>query len=203
MKKQQKQIWVLLAMLAIFVGAFFGIRKYNEAQSEKPARQEGTVVLDVSADDVIRYTYDYEGETYTLEKEGDTWYAAGDHTRNLYQYRAGSLMEGIAPLIATQVIENVSDLAQYGLTEPQRTISYETATGSYTIYVGDRNSVTASYYVSLPSDSRVYVVDADAITKFNVALEEMVNETPAETDESTEAEEAVTESKQEVSETME
>jgi len=180
MKKQQKQIWMLLVMLVIFVGAFFGIKKYNQVQSEKPKESEGTVILDVKAEDVIRYTYDYEGETYTLEREGDTWYAADDHTLNLYQYRAGSLMEGVAPLVATQIIENVSDLAQYGLKEPQRTISYETSGGSYTIYVGDRNSVTASYYVSLPSESKVYVVDADAITKFNVALEDMVNETTAE-----------------------
>lgn len=187
MKKQQKQIWMLLAVLVIFVSAFFGIKKYNQVQAEKPEEPEGTVILDVKSEDVIRYTYDYEGETYTLEKEGDTWYAANDHTLNLYQYRAGSLTEGVAPLVATQIIENVSDLAQYGLKEPQRTISYETSTGSYTIYVGDRNSVTASYYVSLPSESKVYVVGADAITKFNVALEDMVNETPAETDGSTEA----------------
>lgn len=78
-------------------------------------------------------------------------------------------------LEASQIIENVSDLGRYGLKEPQRTISYETAVGSYILYVGDKNTVTSSYYVCLPSDSTVYVVDAAVVNRFNVSLEDLIN----------------------------
>lgn len=183
MKRQQRQTLVLLLVLAALGGVLFGVRRYNRIREERGEEPEGEVILAVDSDEIIRYGFDYEGESYVLEKEGDTWYDAENHARNLYQYRAAALTEGVAPLVATQVIENVSDLGQYGLEEPQRTIFYETATESYTLYVGDKNTVTASYYVSLPSDSNVYVVEGAAINRFNVTLESLTDES-AETESS-------------------
>ena len=85
-------------------------------------------------------------------------------------------VNGIAPLEASQVIENVTDLAQYGLTEPQKTITVETAAKSYILYVGDKNDLTSSYYVCFPSTSTVYVVSATDINRFNYGLDELVEE---------------------------
>lgn len=180
MKKQRVQLLVLAIVLIALCAALLGVRQYNQAQAEKPEEEEGEVVLAVEADDIIRFSYDYEGVTYTFEKEGDTWYYAEDHDLTLRQYYTASLVTGVAPLVATQIIENVTDMGQYGLTEPQRTISYETATGSYILYVGDKNTVTSGYYVCLPSESAVYVVDSADISRFNVTLDNLVDDTEEE-----------------------
>jgi hypothetical protein len=195
MKKQQKQMIALLAVLVVLGAAFFGIKQYNKIQDEKPEEEEteGEVILDVNSDDVVRISFDYEGETYTFEKEDDTWYYAEDHDLPIYQYRITALASAIAPFTADQVIENVEDMSTYGLSEPQQTITFETATGSYILYVGDTNSVTSSRYVSLPSEGNVYVVPASTISKFSITVDDVTNTSELESDEESDETETVEE----------
>lgn len=190
MKKQKIQMLVLLGVLLLLCGMFLGVKKYNQKQAEKPEETDQVVVIDVSTEDIVRFSYDYEGETYSYEKEDDTWYYAPDHSLKLLQYRTGNLMSGLAPLKTGQVIENVTDLEQYGLKEPKQTITYETATESYILYVGSQNSVTGGYYVCMPSQSTVYMVEASAINKLTVTAEDLIDTTTDTTEESTESTES-------------
>lgn len=190
MKKQKIQMLVLLGVLLLLCGAFLGVKKYNRKQAEKPEETDEVVVIDVSTEDIVRFSYDYEGETYSYEKEDDTWYYAPDHSLKLLQYRTGNLMSGLAPLKTEQVIENVTDLEQYDLKEPKQTITYETATESYILYVGSQNSVTGGYYVCMPSQSTVYMVEASAINKLTVTAEDLIDTTTDTTEESTESTES-------------
>ena len=107
MKKQKIQMLVLLGVLLLLCGTFLGVKKYNQKQAEKPEETDQVVVIDVSTEDIVRFSYDYEGETYAYEKEDDTWYYAPDHSLKLLQYRTGNLMSGLAPLKTGQVIEDV------------------------------------------------------------------------------------------------
>lgn len=192
MKKQQRQLFIMAGVLVVLLCAFLGLKQYNKAQADKPAAEEEKIlVIDAAAEDVTQLAYDYEGEDCAFEKEEVTWYATGDHSLNIKQTRITSMVNGIAPLEASQIIENVTDLAQYGLTEPQKTITVETAAKSYILYVGDKNDLTSSYYVCFPSTSTVYVVSATDINRFNYGLDELVEEeteTSAETSESSTAE---------------
>ena len=101
----------------------------------------------------------------------------------------------VAPLKADQVIENVTDMSQYGLADPERTIQYETADRSVIINVGNLNSMTSQYYVAFPSEMKVYVVATNVVTGFNYTLEDLVEETTEATEtaetETTEAVETV------------
>lgn len=94
----------------------------------------------------------------------------------------------VAPLKADQVIENVTDMSQYGLADPESTIQYETADRSVIINVGNLNSMTSQYYVAFPSEMKVYAVATNVVTGFNYTLEDLVEvEETAEETESTEA----------------
>ena len=176
MKKQQRQLFILVGVLVVLLCAFLGLKQYNKVQADKPAAEEEKILVIDAAAEVTQLAYDYEGEDCVFEKEADTWYAAQDHSLNIKQTRIASMVNGIAPLEASQAIENVTDLAQYGLTEPQRTITVETAAKSYILYVGDKNDLTSSYYVCFPSTSTVYVVSATDINRFNYGLDELVEE---------------------------
>ena len=86
------------------------------------------------------------------------------------------------------MIENVTDMSQYGLANPERTIQYETADRSVIINVGNLNSMTSQYYIAFPSEMKVYVVATNVVTGFNYTLEDLVEvEETAEETESTEA----------------
>ena len=182
MKKKQRQMMALVVLAA----AFLGIRQYNKNASSATSTTEDTqeTVLDVNSDDITSFRYVYEGETYAFEKKDETWYYTDDHSLNLNQER----IKAMAPLKADQVIENVTDMSQYGLADPERTIQYETADRSVIINVGNLNSMTSQYYIAFPSEMKVYVVATNVVTGFNYTLEDLVEvEETAEETESTEA----------------
>ena len=194
MKKKQRQMIVMLLALVVLAAAFLGIRQYNKNASSENSTTEDTqeTVLDVNSDDITSFRYVYEGETYAFEKKDDTWYYADDHSLNLNQDRIKAMILKVAPLKADQVIENVTDMSQYGLADPERTIQYETADRSVIINVGNLNSMTSQYYVAFPSEMKVYVVTTNVVTGFNYTLEDLVEET-TEATETAETETAETE----------
>lgn len=174
MKKQKVQLVALILVLAALAGTFFGIRKYKETQEKKPAEENGTVILDVSRDDVVNIIYDYDGETYQYEKAEGTWYLAEDHTQSVKQHYIDAMALGASKLTATQILENVEDLSQYGLESP-RTIVFDTAIQRFRIYVGDRNVMTSSYYIQLPDKpDTVYIVPDTFFNRFNYGPEDII-----------------------------
>lgn len=192
MKKQQRQMLILLIVLVALLALFFGVKQYNKIQAQKPAEEEEMItVIDAAGEDIIKLIYDYDGETYTFEKKEDTWYAAEDASLNIKQTRLTNMVGALTPLEATQKIEDVSDFSQYGLEEPQRTITVETAEKSDILYVGDKNELTSSYYVCLPGETVVYTVSSSDISRFNYALADLIEEEEEEsTDEAESASEA-------------
>lgn len=184
----------MLLALVVLAAAFLGIRQYNKNASSATSITEDTqeTVLDVNSDDITSFRYVYEGETYAFEKEDETWYYADDHSLNLNQDRIKAMILKVAPLKADQVIENVTDMSQYGLADPERTIQYETADRSVIINVGNLNSMTSQYYIAFPSEMKVYVVATNVVTGFNYTLEDLVEET-IEATETAETETAETE----------
>lgn len=191
MRKKQRQMIGMLLALVVLAAAFLGIRQYNKNMASTTSATEDTqeTVLDVDYDDITSFSYVYEGETYSFEKEDDTWYYAGDHSLNLKQERIKAMLLKVAPLKVNQVIENVTDMSQYGLANPERTIRYETADRSVIINVGNLNSMTSQYYIAFPSEMTVYAVTTNVVTGFNNTLDDLVEETTEET-ESTEAAES-------------
>lgn len=194
MKKKQRQMIGMLLALVVLAAAFLGIRQYNKNAPSAASTTEDTqeTVLDVNSDDITSFCYVYEGETYAFEKKDETWYYTDDHSLNLNQDRIKAMILKVAPLKADQVIENVTDMSQYGLADPERTIQYETADRSVIINVGNLNSMTSQYYVAFPSEMKVYVVATNVVTGFNYTLEDLVEET-TEATETAETETAETE----------
>lgn len=187
MKKKQRQMIGMLLALVVLAAAFLGIRQYNKNASSTTSTTEDTqeTVLDVNSDDITSFSYVYDGETYSFEKEDDTWYYADDHSLNLKQERIKAMILKVAPLKVNQVIENVTDMSQYGLANPERTIQYETADRSVIINVGNLNSMTSQYYIAFPSEMTVYAVTTNVVTGFNYTLDDLVEETTEETVEET------------------
>lgn len=189
----------MLLALVVLAAVFLGIRQYNKNTASATSTTEDTqeTVLDVNSDDITSFRYVYEGETYAFEKKGETWYYTDDHSLNLNQERIKAMILKVAPLKADQVIENVTDMSQYGLADPERTIQYETADRSVIINVGNLNSMTSQYYIAFPSEMKVYAVTTNVVTGFNYTLDDLVEET-TEATETAETETAETETTESV-----
>lgn len=175
MKKQRIQLVLLLVILLALGAGLFAIRRYNEVQAQKPVEtEEKDTVIEGSPEDIVRFSYDYEGERYVFEKEDGTWYVEGDHSMEVTQYYITAMLSGIMPLVVEQTLEDVSDFSQYGLEEPQRNITLETEEGSYVLWVGDSNAITNMRYVRVNSGTDVYTLSQTLITRFDRSLDDIV-----------------------------
>lgn len=188
MKKQKKQLFLLLGVLVFFVAAYFGLQAYNQAEASKEEEAEGVEAISMEYSDVEMLQFTHDGEWLQFECVDGTWYVVGDHTQNVKQYRIKTMVNGVAsPLLAEVVIENVTDLSMYGLADPAREIRVGNDVEQYTIYVGDLNSMMYTYYVYLASDpTTVYSVDSADINRMDYGLSDFVE--PATEEESTSAE---------------
>ncbi|MDE6518332.1 MAG: DUF4340 domain-containing protein, partial [Acetatifactor sp.] len=159
MKKQGGQLVILVVVLAVLAAGYFGLVRYNKGQQEQEADLvEGEVLVDVSSNDILRFSYVYNGETYAFERaevpvayqESDDaddaqpgggaqdtqtesrWVSAADPSLNLMQNRLNVMAGKFTRIIAQNTISDVTDLSQYGLEEPSNTLHWETAQGVYT-----------------------------------------------------------------------
>ena len=171
----------------IIIGSFRGSKGRAEALEHVLLRLKEN---GIEADEII---HTREGEILAQEVD-ETWYYADDHSLNLNQDRIKAMILKVAPLKADQVIENVTDMSQYGLADPERTIQYETADRSVIINVGNLNSMTSQYYIAFPSEMKVYVVATNVVTGFNYTLDDLVEKTTEETESTETAETAKMES---------
>lgn len=173
MKKQSKQLMILLVILVFVIVGYFGLQKYYQVQNEKQNEETRTILIDVARDDITAFTFDYEGQTYSLEKKEDIWYYTEDNSIEINQNRILAMLNGVSPLYAEQEIANVTDMAQYGLDNPSKTITIQTETGSYTVEAGAYNSFHSVYYLRFPGENTVYTVKAQSITTFDRDMEDL------------------------------
>lgn len=169
MKKQKRQILVLFVLLILLGAVFCLIRWKNKEDANQPQTEaESIIVMELVEEEIVSLSYDYEGETYSYEKIDDVWYLSGDPDRNLTQYSVNSMALNFCPLKATQKIENVTDMSQYGFSEDApRKVSVSTKDATYTILIGDMNELTENFYVKLPNEDDVYVVDYTVVSRYN------------------------------------
>lgn len=184
MKKQKIQLLILVLGLALLGGGYLGLQKYNEAQNNKAEEVQEINLLALEAEDIIRIAYDYEGNHYSYEKTEDTWYYTEDRELSLTQSSFALLTMRLAELAVETVISDVTDMEQYGLTEPYRIFTFATAEEEYEFYIGDRNDITYDYYICRPGENTVYLVESALISYLNKSVDDLVEETEEETVES-------------------
>lgn len=172
MRKQQKQLIGLIAVLLVLGAAFLGLRQYNQKQGDDTG-EEAEVLFSVNKDTVRQINYDYQGENYTFEKEEDVWYYAKDHNLSLNQSSMGAMAARLAQMDIVQTIENVTDMSQYGLDQDYRTLTFGTDTESYALWIGDYNDMLDVYYVCRPGENTIYTLSGQAVNCFGRTPEDL------------------------------
>ena len=190
MSRQKRQMIVMIVLLAVLAGAYFGVRQYRKVLANKPAEDTSVTVLSASAEDLVSFSYILDGEEYAFEKNDDVWYATDDPDRTLIQYKVKAMANALTPLAATQAIEQVTDPEQYGLIEPSLVITANTSEGSFTFYVGDQNDLTGEYYLRADAQDIVYTVASSKVSSFCYTMDELTETEEEASTEASESEEA-------------
>ena len=174
MKKQKIQLIVLLAVLVLAGGGYFGLKMYNDAQKALGSVPKGDLLFNITKDEVIEFHFDHDGVDYTYVKVDGTWYPSTDLTLDIVQSRMMTASERFQNLASQATIEGVTDFAQYGLAEPAKKFGFKTADESYEFLVGNQNRVTGHYYICELGSNTVYTVEAINITQFGFTVEDVI-----------------------------
>ena len=180
MKKQKVQMFIMLAVLVVAVGAYFGVDKYVAYVENKAAEEDimsTTYIMQIDADAIKTLSFEYAGESNSFVKEEGEWLSVADKSLEIKQEILNAMADAFANAATEKTLEGVTDLAQYGLAEPSRTFSFTADGVEYVWHVGDMNEVTGLYYMYDAADqSIVYTVSANFLSKFNYGIGGLVVE---------------------------
>ena len=175
MSKQAKKLLAMVCLLIVLIGSYFLVKYIQENKANDNADEILEIVLvDTVKDDVNKLSYEYEGETYSFEKVDGTWYDVNDHSKTIEQFKITNMVSMLSPLKASQQIDDVTDMSQFGLANPAMTISWETANSSNKILVGNYNSISDVQYICFESDDTVYTTTSSTVHVFKKTWDDLV-----------------------------
>lgn len=158
-------LWSVVAMLGAYLWLTQpqGHDRAHDGAEDEPAPSTGPLLLDLRPEDVTTLIITGAGDALRLRRAASDW--RDDHdlpwpTPGLVE----TVLETLAGTRVIALIEEVpSDLADYGLDPPQRSITVVTsvtggAAGSLTLLVGDRNPAWTGVYVRVPPADRVVLI---------------------------------------------
>lgn len=174
MKKKSVKMVASVAVLVVLCGAYFGVKSYVAKQEEQEEQQEETVtnVFSTEEGDIKSLKFLIDKKEVTFEKEGDSWVKTDEKQFPVSQEKIQEAVSALTSIDADRVLENTEDLSEYGLDEPQNTITVTTNDDKQTsIRIGIENESTSQYYVNKDDDrNTVYVVAESSVTPFMNSL---------------------------------
>ena len=186
MKKQKIQMLVIVVILLLCIVAYFLATRYakQQEQRDKDSETQGQVNLTViDPDDVDAFSYIADGTTYSYTKNNDTWTCENDTSLKMDADSIATLLGNLKKITAAEAIDDYDSIADYGLDQPQNTITVTCGNETTTIDIGDYNEMLQEYYIKISGDDKIYLADSTLKDAFSKKPDTMVQQ-----EESTETE---------------
>ncbi|MDO4805061.1 MAG: DUF4340 domain-containing protein [Lachnospiraceae bacterium] len=170
----KKKIMVLagaVVLLAVLVGVYFVVN--GKADAEKEAAE---TLLDLTADRIQAISWTPEGgDALSFHRVDGQWSYDGDKDFKVDQTAMNTVCSGVTGITLYQTMEDVTDLAQYGLDTPEYMLEITDTEGKTTeIAIGADNEAVSSLYVYKDGDkSKVYAVMASLKTSIAKQLADL------------------------------
>lgn len=169
--KKYKSLIILLAVLVVLVVAYVVTGQLKKKSAEKENEEKQIAVLDMS--DITSIQYTNGTDTMSFIKEDGTWYSESDKEFPLQQSSLKTMAETFGTLSANRELTDGDTLADYGLEEPQYTITLKNADGEeQNIYIG--NAAGEDYYMTVGDKEKIYTVDYSVVNAMNFDLDSML-----------------------------
>ena len=170
---KKSRILIPAVVLVLCIGVWMGLRSYNRSTEQKTEEQEekAQTVLSVPAEDIQSFSFMSGGNTYEFVKKEDVWSYTGDKNFPVDEDQVEELLSSFEQVEAVRVLQDVTDLSEYGLSEPSNVITLKDREGTvYTLSIGNLNSSTGDYYVSAEEEHTVYTIDSTIPLNFQIGL---------------------------------
>ncbi len=158
-------------VIAVLGGVYYGLTVYNEKTEEaeeEAAAGETILEVDVSALTAVTYTIDGEQVSFSLQDDG-IWQKDDDETFPVDSSALLAPLDEASSLKSVRTLTEVEDISEYGLDDPQNTITLTDEDGTETVItIGDNNASTGNDYLMLNEDeSTIYTVSTDLSSAFS------------------------------------
>ena len=161
-----KKLIILLVILALLIGAFFGIKSWNAHREET---EKGKLLLSFEPADVTAFRYTLEGAEYSFVRgEDGTWKYEQDPSLSPDSDAVDSMLQSAGAVYAETVVsESLDDLDQYGLESPSFTLDLTLKDGSEAgIYEGSVNSMNGVTYACLKGEGEIVALSSSVSGSF-------------------------------------
>lgn len=179
MKKQKIQMLVIVVILLLCIVAYFLATRYakQQEQRDKDSETQGQVNLTViDPDDVDAFSYIADGTTYSYTKNKDTWTCENDTSLKMDADSIATLLGNLKKITAVEAIDDYDSTADYGLDQPQNTITVTCGNETTTIDIGDYNEMLQEYYIKISGDDKIYLADSTLKDAFSKKPDTMVQQ---------------------------
>lgn len=169
--KRTKKLYILLGVLVVICIATFALSKTEEKKEN--IKNSDKTVLEVDSDSVNKISWKSSSGSLAFEKKDGTWTYTDDANFPVDQDKIAERLKLFKEFGVAFEIEDVDDYGQYGLDDPECTITLETDDETYEISLGDYSTMDSQRYVSI-GDGNVYLVKNDPMDSFNVTIDALV-----------------------------
>lgn len=174
-KKQTIKLIIVILVLCVAIAGYVLVKKHSEKKEQEDKKEETIYeVTKFNTDDVTSFMYTFNKKTYSLEKKDDKWIYKEDKSVDIDTDQVKSLLDEVSNVTSKVKIENTDDLSQYGLDKPVNVITINLKDTKLTINIGDCNTSSGDYYLSLGDEKDVYTVSSTVATKFNIPATDLV-----------------------------
>lgn len=175
MKKKTVKMVLAVVSLAVLCGVYLGVSTYVSKQEEaenSKEEEEQVSVTDASADEIETVKFLIDKKEVTFQRKEEEWVKGNDEAFPVSQDTLNNAVGMLGDLKAERVLDDVSDLSEYGLDSPVNTIVFKTKVGEETsIKIGVKNESVSQYYVKKnEDDKKVYLVASASIEPFMNSL---------------------------------
>lgn len=169
--KRSRRITTLIAILIISCLATFILTKYEAKQEEISASEQ--VVLEIPPDDVTSISWNCDGESLAFHINAGKWFYDDDEAFPVSTNKITEILSHFEEFGVNFIIENVKDFDQYGLADPECSISLAAEDNSYTIKLGSYSQMDSQRYIDI-GDGNVYLVNDDPLEYLETDLSALI-----------------------------
>ena len=156
--KRGLKLSLMLCLTAVVAGGWFLFQGTHE--KEIPQESSGSFRLsDGTLDELKGVSWTTEERTWNFKHKDGTW-ETEDSTGQVDQEKIQDLAEKLVSLQANRKIENVDSLEEYGLDDPEITVTAEWQGGGSTAYsMGEETPFKDGYYLLMSTQKdTVYTI---------------------------------------------
>ena len=170
MKRRNKLLALtgVLAAVCIAIGCVLGIE-----QKKEDIRAEEAVILSLSVEDIDAISWDTGGEGLSLHRDGESWFWDEDEAFPVSNDEMETLLGKFETISSAFIIENVDDPGQYGLDDPETTITVTVGDAVHTIALGDYSAMDQQRYIDI-GDGKVYLAQEDPADYVSLAISDLI-----------------------------